>query len=258
MKSSDKLISIITPNYNCGRFIAQTIESVLLQTYTNWEMILQDDCSTDDSYETACTYADKDPRIKVFRNEKNSGAAITRNNAIKKASGNYVAFLDSDDIWLPEKLEQQVCFMEKNKCDFSFMEYEHINEQGNSLGICAKVTKRLTYTKLLLHCWPGCLTVMYNQDVTGKVFCGDVKKDNDHALFLQVIKRCHNARGIAMCLAKYRIRKGSISRKKWQIIECYIKVIHEFEKKSIFFAWLCVFTHMVVKTFFKYKKIKIN
>lgn len=251
-----KLISIITPNYNCVNFIRETIESVINQSFKNWEMIIQDDCSTDGSYEIACDYSKKDKRIKVYRNNKNSGAAVTRNNAIKQAEGNYIAFLDSDDLWLPDKLEKQIKFMTDNDCDFSFAKYEHIDESGKSLGVRAKVINRLTYTKLLMHCWPGCLTVMYNQDVTGKIYAGDVKKDNDHALFLRVIKKCHNAMGMNECLAKYRIRSGSISRDKKKIINCFVKVVHEFEGKSVPFAYFCIFTHMFIKSFFKYERIK--
>lgn len=248
------LISIITPNYNCARFIAQTIESVLAQTYTNWEMLIVDDCSTDGSYEIALGYVQKDSRIKMFRNEKNSGAAVSRNRAIEASSGEYVAFLDSDDLWLPDKLEKQIAFMQQYDCDFSFTEYEHIDEENKSLHQIANVTKHLSYRKMMMHCWPGCLTVMYNQNVTGKVYAEDVKKNNDHALFLRVLKKCNNAMGIKELLAQYRIRKGSISSKKSTIIKYYIQVIHDFERKPLVFAWFCVFTHVFVKTFFKYRK----
>ncbi len=248
------LISIITPNYNCARFIAQTIESVLAQTYTNWEMLIVDDCSTDGSYEIAQGYAEKDSRIKVFRNEKNSGTAVSRNRAIEASSGEYVAFLDSDDLWLPEKLERQLKFMQENNCDFSFTEYEHIDEENKSLHQIANVTKQLSYRKMLMHCWPGCLTVMYNQNVTGKIYAEDIKKNNDHALFLRVLKKCNNAMGVKEVLAQYRIRKGSISSKKFTIIKYYIQVVHDFEKKPLVVAWFCVFTHVVIKTFFKYRR----
>lgn len=248
------LISIITPNYNCARFIAQTIESVLAQTYTNWEMLIVDDCSTDGSYEIAQEYAEKDSRIKVFRNEKNSGAAVSRNRAIEASSGEYVAFLDSDDLWLPEKLEKQIAFMQKHDCDFSFTEYEHIDEENKRLHQIANVTKHLSYRKMMMHCWPGCLTVMYNQSVTGKIYAENIKKNNDHALFLRVLKKCNNVMGMKEVLAQYRIRKGSISSEKSTIIKYYIQVIHDFEKKPLVFAWFCVFTHVFVKTFFKYRR----
>lgn len=250
------LVSIVTPNYNCAKFISQTIESVLFQTYTNWEMLIVDDCSTDGSYEIALKYAEKDSRIKVMRNEQNSGAAVSRNKAIEIANGEFIAFLDSDDLWIPEKLEKQIAFMRANCCDFSFCEYEHIDEENNSLHKIANVTKKLTYRKMMLHCWPGCLTVMYNQSVTGKVFAHDIKKDNDHALFLQVLKKCQKALGIKENMAQYRIRRGSISSKKSAIIKYYIQVIHEFEKKPLIFACFCVFTHVLIKSTIKYRKSK--
>ena len=126
------LISIITPNYNDECYLVQTIESVLAQTYTNWEMLIVDDCSSDNSYDIALEYAKKDSRIRVYRMDQNSGAAICRNKAIELSQGDYLAFLDSDDLWLPEKLEKQLQFMIENNCDFSFTEYEHINEDGSS------------------------------------------------------------------------------------------------------------------------------
>lgn len=247
------LVSIITPNYNCARFIAQTIESVVSQTYSQWEMLIVDDCSTDNSVQIAEQYAAKDKRITVIRNEKNSGAAVSRNKALEIAQGEFIAFLDSDDLWMPDKLEKQIAFMRENNCDFSFTEYEHIDEENNRLHQIANVTKHLSYNKMLMHCWPGCLTVMYNQNVVGKVYAEDIKKNNDHALFLRVLKKCHNAMGMKALLAKYRIRKGSISSKKSAIIKYYIQVIHEFEKKPIIFAWFCVFTHVFVKSFLKYR-----
>jgi glycosyltransferase involved in cell wall biosynthesis len=218
-------------------------------------MLIVDDCSTDGSYEIALNYATRDNRIRVFRMEANSGAAICRNKAIELSQGEYLAFLDSDDLWLPEKLEKQLRFMRENDCDFSFTEYEHIDESGKSLGIKARVIKRLTYNKMLLHCFPGCLTVIYRQDINEKIYCNDIKKNNDHALFLRVLRRAKNALGIPECLAKYRIRNNSISRKKLQIIKPYIIVLHDFEHINIIYSLFCVFTHVFIKYFFKYKKI---
>jgi glycosyltransferase involved in cell wall biosynthesis len=250
------LVSIITPNYNCAKFILQTIESVLNQTYQNWEMLIIDDCSTDGSYEIALKYAGKDSRIHVFRMGKNSGTAICRNKAIDLSRGEYLAFLDSDDIWLPRKLERQLQFMQENNCDFSFTEYEHIDENGMALGTRARIIKKLTYKKMLLHCFPGCLTVVYRQDIKEKIYCDDIKKNNDHALFLRVLKKCKNARGLPELLAFYRIRKDSISRKKLQMVKPYITVLHEFEHVNIVYSYFCLFTHVIIKYFFKYTKTR--
>lgn len=247
-------VSIICPNYNCVKFIAQTIESVLVQSYSNWEMLIIDDCSSDGSYEIALKYANLDKRILVFRNEINKGAALSRNRAIELSDGEYIAFLDSDDLWLPNKLEKQIAFMEKNNCDFSFTEYEHIDENNNSLHKIANVINHLSYKKLLFHCWPGCLTVMYNQVLIGNVFSEDIPKNNDHALFLRVLRKSKKAMGIKKVMAQYRIRSGSISRKKIPIIKYYIKVIHDFENKTYLFALFCVFTHVFIKSTIKYRK----
>ena len=146
--------------------------------------------------------------------------------------------------------------MREHNCDFSFTEYEHINENNESLLKVAKIIKKLTYRRLLLHNFPGCLTVMYNQNVTGKVYAPDVRKDNDRALFLDVIKKCKRAMGMSECLAFYRIRSRSISRNKFKMIKPFITVIHDFQGYSLFISYFCVFTHFFVKIFFKYKKIK--
>lgn len=250
------LVSVITPNYNCGRFLAQTIKSVIAQSYTDWELFIVDDCSTDNSLQIAEKYAAKDSRIKIIRQAENQGAAVARNTAISLAQGEFIAFLDSDDIWLPQKLEKQISFMHEHGCDFSFTEYEHINEDNESLLKVAKVIKKLTYWRLLLHNFPGCLTVVYNQNVTGKVYAQDIKKDNDRALFLNVIQKCNKAMGIPECLALYRIRNGSISRNKFKMIQPFITVIHDFQGHSYIISYFCVFMHFFIKIFFKYRKIK--
>ena len=254
----DGLVSIVTPNYNCQKYIAETIESVLKQTYTNWEMLIVDDCSTDGSYETALEYSKKDTRIKVFRNEKNSGAAISRNKAIEESEGEYLAFLDSDDLWLPEKLEKQIKFMQDNGCDFSFTKYEHIDEQNHSLLKVAKVIKRLTYKRMMLHCFPGCLTVIYNQKKIGKIYTPNIKKNNDSALFYPVLRVTSNAMGLDECLGLYRIRKNSISRNKIKMIQPYVYVLHVFEGHSLLISCICVCSHFIIKVFFKYKKITLG
>ncbi len=251
------LISIITPNYNCGQFIEDTIKSVLAQTYTKWELLIQDDCSNDESLQIAYKYENIDSRIKLKQNPVNCGAAVTRNNAIRRSKGQWLAFLDSDDIWLPNKLEKQLAFMEENNCDFVYSSYEHIDENNNSLGVRTQVTKHLTYRTLMTQNWPGCLTVMYKQNINDKVYSRDTKKNNDQSLFLVAIKKCKNAMGMTDCLALYRIRKGSISRNKWKMIEPYIKVIHEFEGHSILMTYYCLLMQLIVKSFFYIKKLEM-
>lgn len=247
------LVSIITPNYNCTSFIAETIESVLAQTYTNWEMIIVDDCSTDDSYQIALEYAKKDSRIIVLKNENNSGAAISRNKAIELAKGDYFAFLDSDDLWLPEKLEKQLKFMQENNCDFSFTEYDLIDENSKSLHKEVRIPKKLTYTKYLHHCYTGCLTVVYRKQIAENIRSFLIKNNNDYGLFLQVVKKSNNSMGLQECLAHYRIRNASISRNKMKKIKPFFHLMHD----NLHFPYIVVcwflFTNILIGKLWKYK-----
>lgn len=250
------LVSIITPNYNGRAVISHTIESVLTQTYQNWELLIQDDGSSDDSFDFVERYAKLDSRIKWECNEHNMGAAMTRNNAIRRSKGSYLAFLDNDDLWLPTKLEKQLKFMENNQCDFSFTKYEHVDDNLVPLGVQAQVVKKLTYQKLLVHCWPGCSSVMYKQDVNNKVYAVDCGNNDDQEQFFEAIKGCKNAMGFDECLTLYRVRSGSRSSNKWKLIKPYIDVMHRIQGQNLLMSYVYLFTHMFVKTFFKYKKIK--
>lgn len=252
------LVSIIMPAFNCERYIEESIESVLSQSYNHWELLIQDDCSSDETFAIASRYAAQDERIRVERNTENSGAAVTRNNAIARSCGVFLAFLDSDDVWLPSKLDHQLDFMNTNGCDFSFTRYRHIDETGASLGLVTRVKQHLTYRQLLMHCWPGCLTVVYKQDPQHKIYGPNIKKNNDHALFLRVMRDCHCAMGLDSIEALYRIRKGSISRNKLKLISPYYTVVHKFEHKNTIFSIFCVITHVVIKVFFKYERNEIR
>lgn len=204
------LVSIITPSYNTSKYITKTIESVLSQTYTNWEMIIVDDCSTDDTDEIVKPYL-KDRRIKYIKNKKNSGAAISRNIALKEANGEWIAFLDSDDLWSNDKLEKQIKFMKKNNYYFSYTNYEEIDESGNRLNKLITGPKKINKRKMYNYCWPGCLTIMYNANKVGLIQIEDLSKNNDYAMWLKVIE-ITNCFLLNKNLAKYRIRDGSISR----------------------------------------------
>lgn len=203
-------VSIITPTYNCARFIEETIKSVQAQTFTDWEMIISDDCSTDNTKEVIAPYLASDSRIKYICNDKNSGAAITRNNALRIASGRWIAFLDSDDLWLPEKLEKQMSFMETNDYAFTYHEYSEISEDGEDLGVIVSGIKRVGKFGMYACCWPGCLSVMYDQKKIGVIQINDIRKNNDTAMWLKVIQKskCYL---LKETLAKYRRRKGSIT-----------------------------------------------
>lgn len=204
------LVSIITPTYNCGKFISETIESVLSQTYQNWELIISDDCSTDNTKEIIKPYLERDSRIKYICNEHNSGAAITRNAAIRKATGKWIAFLDSDDLWLPEKLEHQLQFMVTNGYDFSYHEYHEITEDGKDMGVFVSGISKVNAFNMFSCCWPGCLTVMYNRDKVGLIQIANIPKNNDSAMWLKVVRKspCYLLKENLAC---YRRRKGSIT-----------------------------------------------
>jgi len=202
------LVSIIMPSYNTGRFIAETINSVLAQTYTNWELFVVDDASTDNTDEIISQF--NDARIHYLKNEKNSGAAITRNRALREAKGKWIAFLDSDDLWMPEKLEKQIQFMEENGYHFTYTDYAEIDEISTAMGVIVTGPKHISKTGMFNYCWPGCLTVMYSREVVGDIQIVDIKKNNDYAMWLKVIRKvdCYL---LDECLAKYRKRFGSIS-----------------------------------------------
>lgn len=206
------LVSIIMPSWNTGRFIAETIESVLAQTYTKWELLIVDDCSTDNTDEVVKTYLG-DSRIHYFKNMQNSGAALTRNRAIREVEGEWIAFLDSDDLWLPEKLDHMLKFMNKHHIVFAYHEYEKIDEKSQSMNIHVSGPKVITKRMMYNYGYPGCLTFMYKADAIGLIQIKDIEKNNDYAILLEICKKskCYL---LPENLAKYRIRKQSISHDK--------------------------------------------
>ena len=204
------MVSIIMPSYNTANFISESIKSVMAQTYTNWELIIVDDCSTDDTDDVVKLYLN-DSRIVYIKNPKNSGAAVSRNRALREAKGKWIAFLDSDDLWMPEKLEKQIAYMTKNGYHFSYTKYEELNEEGQTTGVMVSGPKKITKNGMFNFCWPGCLTVMYDREYVGDLQIADIKKNNDYAMWLKVCRKadCYLLDEI---LAKYRRgRAGSVS-----------------------------------------------
>lgn len=205
----NELVSIITPSYNTGRFIEETIQCVLNQTYTNWEMIIVDDCSTDNTDEVVKPFL-SDPRIRFLKNDKNNGAAVSRNRALREARGKWVAFLDSDDLWVPEKLERQIGFMEKNDCHFSYTDYIEVDDDGSPLGTLWTGPRKIGKARMTMFNYMGCLTVMYDRKYIGLIQVADIKKRNDYAIWVKVVKKCP-AYLLNENLAAYRVRSsGSI------------------------------------------------
>ena len=227
------LVSVITPTYNCGRFIAETIEAVQAQTYTHWEMIIVDDCSTDDTKAVVDGYMAKDSRIKYHCLETNSGAAVARTTAMELAQGEYMAFCDSDDLWLPEKLQKQLDFMQEKGYAFTCTAYEQIDEAGKSLDRVIKTVEKTDYNRLLLDCPVGNSTVMYNVGVMGKFQVPNIRKRNDDALWLQMLKKEKYIWGMPDVLMRYRIRSNSISSNKLKVIKYHWILYRDIEHLSV-------------------------
>lgn len=228
----DDLVSIIMPSFNTGKYITETIESVLAQSYKNWELIIVDDCSSDNTDEVVRTYL-SDDRIHYLKNEKNSGAAFSRNTALREAKGKWIAFLDSDDIWLPEKLEKQIAFMEENGYGFSYTNYLEIDEISQETGIIMTGPKKITKRKMYDYCWPGCLTVMYDADLVGMIQIADIKKNNDYAIWLKAVQKanCYLYNEVE---AKYRKRTGSISHHSYlKLIKWHYNLFRFSENKNV-------------------------
>lgn len=207
----DGLVSIIMPSWNTGKFIAESIESVLAQTYKNWELLIVDDCSTDNTDEVVASF--KDTRIKYFKNEKNSGAALTRNRAMREAQGEWIAFLDSDDLWAPNKLEKQLRFMNDNGYVFSYHDFVKIDEESKPLNVYVTGPNVVTKQGMYNYGYPGCLTFMYSAKAMGLIQIKDIKKNNDYAILLKLCKKA-DCYLLNENLAQYRIRKKSISHDK--------------------------------------------
>lgn len=228
------LVSIIMPTYNCAKFIGETIESIQAQTYSSWELIIIDDCSIDNTKEVVERYVESDKRITYNCLEKNSGAAMARTTAMNLANGEYMAFCDSDDIWTSNKLEKQLKFMKKSNYAFTCTAYEQIDENSNSLDKIIKPKERCDYNRLLLDCPVGNSTVMYNVKKMGKFEVPNIRKRNDDALWLQMLKKEKYIYGMPDVLMKYRIRKNSISSNKFKVIKYHWILYRDVEHLSIF------------------------
>ena len=257
------IVSIVMPMYNCAEFVAQSIESVQAQTYPYWELLVVDDLSTDNSVAIVEEYAKKDSRIRLLQNPKNSGAALSRNYAIREATGRWVAFLDSDDLWLPEKLAKQVPFMANNGYHFSYTQYREMDDNGVHTGVMLTGPKKVTKAMMFAYNYIGCLTVMYEREFVGLVQIPDLKKRNDYALWLKVIKHC-TCYLLPELLAEYRVRSsGSVTNRKagvLAIIKHYYIMYRESEGMGPVRAFLQtginLFFGALKKLFYRKKDIK--
>jgi len=234
------LVSIIMPSYNTAPYIAESIRSVIAQTYTDWELIIVDDASTDNTDDVVGKFTelaevnsngchprefnchprefnchprkggDLSSKIHYLKNDRNGGAAYSRNRALREAKGRWIAFLDSDDLWAPDKLEKQIAFMTKNGYAFSYTRYEEMDENGTPTGTIVSGPKHITKTGMFNYCWPGCLTVMYDREVVGDIQIAEIQKNNDYAMWLKIVRKA-DCYLLAENLATYRKRTGSIT-----------------------------------------------
>lgn len=245
------LVSIITPCFNSEKFIAEMIKSVQEQTYENWEIIIVDDCSTDNTMSIVTEIAHKDSRIQFFQLKKNSGAGIARNTALSKTKGNYIAFLDADDLWKPGKLEKQINFLLANNLPFTFSFYDCIDEDGNFLNRRIEAPKNLSYRQLFFCNYVGNLTGIYNVNYFGKIAISSIRKRQDWMLWLTILKQIKTAKPVPESLAFYRIRENSISASKFELLKHNFAVYRNFHGFNLVFASICMigflFTQLIIK-----------
>lgn len=249
---NEELVSIIMPAYNCEEFIEQTINSVQNQSYTNWELIIVDDCSTDNTAEIIKKYASNDKRIRYFKNHQNSGAAISRNNAIEQATGRFFAFLDSDDLWRKDKLKKQIDFMQKNNYSFTCTAYDKIDENSVFLNRIINADEKANYYRLLKKC-PGNSTVVYDVSALGKHFIPNIKKRNDYVMWLQIIKKAKYIYGLKEVLGSHRVCNGSLSANKKSLIKYHWYVYRKIEKLSFAYSSYLII-YWVLKSILKFQK----
>ena len=244
------MVSIITPAFNSEKFIAETIQSVLAQTYQNWELLIVDDCSTDKTAEIISGF--QDSRIKYFYNSTNKGSAVSRNIALQKANGRWIAFLDSDDLWHPEKLEKQIEFMKQNNYRFSYTNYCEIDETSKERGILISGPEVITRKMMTAYCWPGCLTVMYDAEFLGLMQTADIKINEEYALWIRIARQT-NCYLLKENLAKYRRHKGSLTSKSYmELAKWHYLMFRKAENKNVIASLFCTLGNLIFGT---YKKL---
>jgi teichuronic acid biosynthesis glycosyltransferase TuaG len=222
------LVSIITPVYNASEFLEETLLSVISQTYGNWEHLLVDDCSTDHSLDILKQYSIIDNRFKIYENSDNRGSGYTRNRAIEMAMGRYIAFLDSDDLWHPEKLSLHIAFMHQNNSVFSHSSYGYIDENSQKIKNTFHVSRLpVTYYDLLKRTEISCLTAMYDAESIGKFYMSDHQRKQDYALWLSILKVGHRSHGLDEELAYYRQHEGSATSNKFDLLGKHVAFLKE-------------------------------
>ncbi len=244
------LVSIIMPNYNGSKYLNESISSVLSQTYKNWELIFVDDCSTDNSLDMVRDY--NDDRIVIIVNEKNSGAAVSRNKAIDRAKGKWIAFLDNDDIWDKDKLLKHLSFMSEKNATFSCTDY-YVFSSAKNKRLYSPKKDEYDYKAILKHNAIGCSTVIFNAEKIGKVYMPEeAVKREDFACWLQILKKGEKVICFREPLTYYRVGKNSVSSNKLKMIKYQWNVYRKIEKIS-FFGSIRYMFHWAINGFLKYK-----
>jgi teichuronic acid biosynthesis glycosyltransferase TuaG len=251
--SSDSRVSIITPAYNAASVIGETIQSVIDQAYKDWEMLIADDCSPDDTREVVEAWCAKDSRIRLISLEKNGGPAAARNAALKAAIGRWVAFLDSDDLWLPQKLNLQVAFHKESGAKITYTSGRRISATGDVVGHRIKIPSRLLYRQLLGNTAIITSTVLVDTKLTGPVRMKETYYD-DFACWLEILGAGGWAAGLDEDLIRYRISAGSVSRNKLRSAHEVWKTYRNVEEISVpMSAWY--FANYAVRALLKYRRL---
>lgn len=241
MKKNNELVSIITPVYNCADLLPKTIECVINQTYKNWELLLVDDCTPDNSADICKDFAKKDKRIKYFKLEKNSGAAVARNKALEESKGRFIAYLDADDLWKKEKLEKQVKFMLKNNYAFTCTDYEKISEDGTSLNKIIKIPTKVNYNLFLRNTIIQTVGVMVDIQLTGKELLQMplIRRRQDAATWCQLLKNGYDCYQCPENLSYYRVVSNSLSSNKFKAIKGTWYLYRNIEHLSLLKSCYC-------------------
>ena len=251
----DKLVSIVMPSYNTAEYIAESIKSVQNQTYTDWELLIVDDCSTDNTDDAVQAFL-SDSRIRYIKNETNSGAAISRNRALREAKGKWIAFLDSDDLWHPEKLQKQIDFMEENGYAFTYTDYM-IKQNGQWIPYVYDGPMVVNRTMMYNYCYFSTITVMYDREKIGLIQIEDLRKNNDYAMWLQIIEKSKCYR-LPECLSYYIKHEGSVSSgSKLKLIKWHYILFNKGLHKSPLASWVLtgrnLFFGVLKKLYYKKK-----
>ena len=228
------LVSIITPTFNSENYILETVKSVQNQTYINWELIITDDFSTDKTSTLVKMLCKEDSRIVFFQLKKNQGAAVARNNCLKHAKGKYIAFLDSDDLWLKDKLSFQIQFMQQNKFPITYASYSYINEKGIDMKKIVGVKKKIGYYDYLKNTIIGMSTAIIDKSLVSKFEFKNIRTRQDTFLWISLLKTGVYAFGLDKVLVNYRYRSNSISANKFNAARQVWKLYYDFENLGLF------------------------